>query len=69
MIIDFKVIPVLLDIDTKEGLLDNGICLDMADIVKRDDETAETDIFVEDDSLKEEDQENVEIDSINQVSR
>jgi hypothetical protein len=68
MIIDFKVIPVLLDIDTKEGLLDNGICLDMADIVKRDDVTAETDIFVEDDSLKEEDQENVEIDSINQVS-
>ena len=67
MIINFKVIPVLLDIDTKEGLLDNGICLDMADIVKRD-ETAETNIFIEDDSLKEEDQENVEINSINQVS-
>ena len=68
MIFNFKVIPVLLDIDTKEGLLDNGICLDMADIVKRDDKTGETDIFVEDDILKEEDQENVEIESINQVS-
>ena len=68
MLINFKVIPVLLDIDTKEGLLDNGICLDMADIVKRDDVTAETDIFVEDDILKEEDQENVENNSINQVS-